>query len=262
MRAILRTLVCAVTVRNEAAPVPSPPKPVVLPPEDEAEPERGDDLGHAEGQSFMIEYRDAGGRLSTRRITVWSLGQGAGGVPVLKAFCHERKAQRTFRVDRIACCIDYGGEIHDDVASFMAENFGMAQELARQAAAPADPWAHARPIVHHDAAILSALSLCDGLMRDGEVRIAAEHCAALAAARGVTLDEAGYRALIAFIRRQRPTERSLLDACDALYDRPAQEVTDFMVAAVAVMDADGVRAPEEEALVNRLALDLTGMEVC
>lgn len=50
--------------------------------------------------AFFIEYRDASGGLSARRVTV----KQVIGIPphMLLCYCHERRAPRHFRVDRIA----------------------------------------------------------------------------------------------------------------------------------------------------------------
>src|SRR5438309_25609 len=58
-------------------------------------------IEHAEGQSFVLYYKDADGNLSIRSVSVWGIRHTDSGVPVLVAKCHLRKATRYFRVDRI-----------------------------------------------------------------------------------------------------------------------------------------------------------------
>lgn len=58
-----------------------------------------------------IEYADAVGGFARRRVTLKTCRVATGG-PVLGAICHERRAYRTFRLDRIRCVIDADGEIH------------------------------------------------------------------------------------------------------------------------------------------------------
>ncbi|WP_088624940.1 hypothetical protein [Oceanicola sp. 22II-s10i] len=53
----------------------------------------------------MIDYLDARGQASRRRITMRKLVAGSHG-PIVRAICHERKALRSFRYDRIQCFID------------------------------------------------------------------------------------------------------------------------------------------------------------
>ena len=57
-----------------------------------------------------IDYVDAAGRESRRRITLRSLHTGNNG-PILRAICHERRALRCFRIDRIECFIEPDGEV-------------------------------------------------------------------------------------------------------------------------------------------------------
>jgi len=68
----------------------------------------------------VIAYRDAKGQQSVRRITCQQI-ISAGGHAYLNAFCHERRARRQFRVDRIAQLIDiHTGEVTDDPGRFLA----------------------------------------------------------------------------------------------------------------------------------------------
>ena len=53
------------------------------------------------GQSFGMEYRDAEGVLSKRRITIRKLAYSADHNLLMKCFCWERVDARTFRADRI-----------------------------------------------------------------------------------------------------------------------------------------------------------------
>lgn len=58
----------------------------------------------------MIEYTDAQGAFSRRRITMRSITEFKG-VRTLQAMCHERHAIRNFRLDRISCLISQDGEV-------------------------------------------------------------------------------------------------------------------------------------------------------
>ena len=56
----------------------------------------------------IIDYKDAGGKRTRRRITMQRLVKGPEG-PIVEAICHERQRFRMFRCDRIECFIG-----HDD----------------------------------------------------------------------------------------------------------------------------------------------------
>lgn len=71
----------------------------------------------ASGMAMQIRYRDSRGRGSMRRISVISVGGAESGF-LLRAFCHERRAPRSFRSDRIEEAIDLAtGEIIEDMTS-------------------------------------------------------------------------------------------------------------------------------------------------
>lgn len=83
--------------------------------------ERNADLG---GLSLHIVYRDASGATSQRTIRCHKL-RTTQGVSYIDAYCLWRRAQRTFRLDRIANIFDYStGEELGDVRGFFAEQIG------------------------------------------------------------------------------------------------------------------------------------------
>jgi hypothetical protein len=73
---------------------------------------------------MMIEYTDAKGTMSRRRITTQSAEDKPTG-PILWAFCHERNAMRCFRIDRISSIIDQDGVV-EEAQPFFAEVLGDA----------------------------------------------------------------------------------------------------------------------------------------
>ncbi|MEP1930764.1 MAG: WYL domain-containing protein [Roseibium sp.] len=267
--------------RNEAAPLPRPPRDVLLGIEDDPD-ETDNALGEAEGQSFMIDYVSSKGEASSRRITVWGIKESANGTPMLVAKCHERNRTRSFRVDRIKCCIDYDGEVHDDVPAFMEDTFGMSRAYrARQAqtdtgiSSPTQPgisakeqverdakaaWSRARPYLRPHAEILSAISLSDGSMHPAEVAVAVRHCTMIAKKRGFDIENDQTR-LNAYIKRLRPTDKTLKKMATNLGQAPRSEITDLLVSAVELMDSDRKRHPAEVELVNQLSQELAMIDM-
>lgn len=59
-----------------------------------------------------IDYTDASGRRSRRRVTVRGISK-SGGHTCVECFCHERNAPRSFRLDRVNFFFDEDGQIHD-----------------------------------------------------------------------------------------------------------------------------------------------------
>ncbi|WP_305988732.1 hypothetical protein [Roseibium sp.] len=217
----------------------------------------------------MIEYVNSKGEQSTRRITVWGIKEGAGGIPLLVAKCHERKQTRTFRTDRIRCAIDYDGVVHEDVPVFLNETFGMSLSVSRlterqnavhQQEKQRSEWSLARSHLRPHAELLAALSLSDGTMRPAEIRIAVAHCLQIAVAAGFLI-EGESKKLTAYIKRLRPTEKTLQNAVERLRVAPPHEITDLLVSAVSLMDVDGKRHSAEVELVNQLSQDIAGMDM-
>lgn len=247
-----------------ARPLPSAPRQIVLPAVDDEQIERETEyLGDAEGQSFMIEYSDSGGRHSARRISVYGLSMGRAGIPLLTAKCHERNATRQFRVDRISCCIDYSGEVHDNVASFLFDNFGMSLALAtRKSTAESEArWKDILALIKDDAVLLAAMSESDGNVHSSEVDVATRHLASVVERTRISLTSSEIDMIAAYIRRLRPTGRSIARALDGIGRLGADSVTRLLRAAIAVLDADGRRHVAEIELLNQLSVELTGVAI-
>lgn len=86
-------------------------------PDDKSDPE----LSSLSGLSLIIEYENAKGEMSQRAITCQQLSVRAGK-EYLKAYCHQKKAQRTFRVDRFLDIFDAEtGESLSPVQAFFAQ---------------------------------------------------------------------------------------------------------------------------------------------
>lgn len=247
--------------RSHAREISAPPIPVVLPAADDADME-GEYLGNAEGQSFMIDYVDSGGRASRRRITVYGLALGNSGIPMLTAKCHERRATRTFRVDRIRCCIDFGGEVHEDVASFLQDNFGMSATLAARRQDPAlAGWQSVLDLVRDDAVILAAMSRSDGHVHVAEVDVAVRHLVAIVERRDDILSDADIARLSSHFARLHPTDDAIRRAVSRITAHGADHVQRLLRAVVALLDADGLRHSAEMRFLDTLCIEVTGVGI-
>lgn len=128
--------------------------------EDIFPPARGRD--RSRGWAGFAVYRDVQGEVSQRRITCRKLS-GYGAIELVHAFCHEREAARSFRVDRFEELIDLStGEVLDPIEHFEA--------LRRQGALLMVDKALTRL-----ALILVFMARCDGEYHPLE-RDALEHC--------------------------------------------------------------------------------------
>lgn len=244
-------------------PVDEVPVAILLPDSDADLPLSGEHLGYAEGQSFLIEYRDSRGQGSRRRISVYDLREGATGVPILLARCHERKATRMFRVDRIVCCIDYDGEVHDDVAMFLHDTFGMTLQAARSRPSPSlQRWETVRSAISADAVLLAALSRADFHIHRSETDAAADHlCALVERTTNIVLTDDEAVKIWRYVGRLRPGEDAIRRALQQLGAKEPDAIKRSLLAAVRVVDADGFRHPQEMSLINEVALELVGVRL-
>jgi len=83
-----------------------------------------------ENMFCVIEYIDAKGEKTRRRITMSSLHNGPTGL-IVHAICHERKAIRHFRVDRIFSVISAEGEVLQ-TRDFFSDLLGIEIAIAQQ----------------------------------------------------------------------------------------------------------------------------------
>lgn len=252
--------VIASTLANHVAsrPLPESPRTISLPAIDEDVITGDEQIGHAEGQSFLIEYSDSKGRLSSRRVTVWSIIAGAGGIASLLAFCHERKARRQFRIDRIKCFVDFDGEIFEDVPAFLIENFGMSVGIADAKASTENRWSAILTLIRSDAVLLTAIIRADGKITDGEVDNVKDYLWARAENTGYQLTTSEVYSMQRYAARLRPTEESIYRSLDEISKRTPSEISRLLRAAVAAMDADDERHLTEVTLINAISHDLIG----
>lgn len=267
----------------EGKPPPAPVVAVIIPAEDPDEseivtiPEPGDNyeqsegFGPAEGHYFMIEYQDSKGATSRRRITVHTIKEGSDGSPVLAGICHERKAYRMFRADRILSCIDLDGVIYDDVPLFLHETFGLPMatltprpKVAKtaRADAPAERhWMPLRNVAKPHATLLVALSQSDGALSEAEMAIAERHCLAVVDDAGFDLSPDEHRRMLDYIRRLRPSAPTIRESCELLFASDTETIRRFLETALELVDSDGQRHPAEVKLLDRIARDLTGVRL-
>jgi tellurite resistance protein len=258
----LEQLAELITIRAESRKLPAPPVPIYIR-DDDTDEEDGSFIGSAEGQSFIIEYVNTAGVCSTRSITVLSLKRGGDEVPMLFAKCHMRQMVRSFRVDRIVTCIDYNGEVHDDVPLYLFENFGMSQDEAARRNSDVDrlAWNQVRREHANHLMLLSALSHADAEMIEAEVQVISDYCASEAQNSGLTTSDGFLKLARAYVRRLRPTQTNINSALRELASEDHQSIMRALLAALAVVDADGIRHASETALLNEVALELIGTSI-
>jgi hypothetical protein len=218
-----------------------------------------------------IDYVDAKGNGSRRRITMRSITGGSHG-PILKAICHERRALRAFRCDRIECFIDEDGIVTDcdefftdilrvDLSAFTDPATKPNAKVEEHEPATIYPFGKPGSDIRYDpvtdlrqklsapVSVLVAVARCDGL-HDTEVAailnyIEDEAFAPDRAGQFVGLSAQDVDSLEPTIRRMRPSRDSLKKRLDYLNHMTEPQLDRFHRAVRKVVHADGQITAEE-----------------
>jgi len=209
----------------------------------------------------VIDYKDAAGRETRRRITMVKMW-GESGRGYVLAVCHERQALRTFRTDRIQCFIDAEtGEILLPKAFFktvFAIDLDAWQTPARRRADDR-LIVNIRDYLHSPLSLLVAAARADKdyhAAEIAEVQLYGEReVERLDAAKRfyASPDAAEIDALCQTIDRMRPQRGSIARHLRNVLRMPKEEQDRFNIALARVINADGVVRVEEEEFLRELA---------
>lgn len=203
-----------------------------------------------------IKYRATDGAFSSRRITFRRIVRSEGGSASLMAFCHERRAPRRFRCDRIEYFFDSHGEIIEPDDFWREIGVDLASlpispkpaPRPRTAATEAIPGVR-RPTVKTEINMLAGLSRCDGVMHPAEVEAILLYYVDRLEDGGEMLSPETIEALRARVSRMRPTREAIALATEKLFIGPTRLEPSararLLRAAHAVANADGVLKTEE-----------------
>lgn len=210
--------------------------------------------------STIIDYTDSGGQKTRRRITFRALSVQPTGV-LLRATCHERRAARAFRTDRIDWIID-----DDGVATTCADFFRSVMDIDLAALAqpiatttPDRDLAAARLIrdkLRPEVAILVAVARADGHFHDAELDVIMHYaedrvldliddCIIPDTVRIATLDHLGR-----IIAKMRPSRESLPGYLATVAERGAAGI--ISTAMAHIVQADGKLLLAEIEMIEEL----------
>jgi hypothetical protein len=236
---------------------------------------------HADGDlwgiSISIEYQDAQGAFSRRRVTLRRLYHTATGELCLGCFCHERQALRTFRFDRIHSVIDGDGvvwkpavfferelHVHHDVLVTQAPKIPISEIMVRPKQPPHDAPCLSTPVARQPPGyaqrsaardglrVLIALSRADGRFNDAELGIVLGYVVDTAARAGIRSDDADRRALTTYLRHQMPAAAVLASCLERLESMPIGEKRYFAGAALAITAADHAQRAAAAELMRQI----------
>jgi len=251
-RALSPAQVLARAIRDWPAP-PLPPG--VFPAIGEYDdPEQGgEDISLSEGQSFAIRYADSKGRISTRRITAWGTRKLPNGAIALVAWCHERKAKRVFRVDRINAAIDYSGLVHQPAAGFLRDIFGLSMPALSDE--DSGSWRNLRASMRPHVQMMAALTRPQGVMREREIYEILPFAARIWPA---FMEAENRLRLVNLIRRSRPVPDIIEDVFEEMLRLPKDELVASLQACKRVIEGEGVPSGAQTALFNLISEELIG----
>jgi len=218
--------------------------------QDEAEgPDLGDWIpGRLAGATFGVEYVDSKNARSIRRITALKLLYNSGD-PMLRCWCHERHAYRSFRLDRIKCCYDRNGEIFR-TEEFLRDGLGIYFENLVEISEPED-------LFGNGMRVLAALARIDGSVHPEETEKIIQYCVSVYDLHGANIPNRAAEIIPRLVRAQRPTTAVVDRSLRGLARATPEERRLFARYACEVADADGVQHPEEFRMLARLKDELT-----
>jgi len=112
----------------------------------------------------------------------------------------------------------------------------------------------------HHIVLLGLLSRADGDPAPVEREVIFKHCIDRAQKSGLSLTANDAAELGDYLRDLRPARTQLDHALKELERDPKDEIVALVEAAIALIDADGVRRPEEQKFLAELTADLESLE--
>lgn len=179
------------------------------------------------GRCFGIVYVDSRGRKSQRRITVKSLKPQESDL-LIRAFCHERQATRSFKASRIQQIVDLDtGEVAEDASEFFATY--LSDDPTYEALRECGPGLQ----------VLTFMARCDGEFHEFEKDCIVEY----------VLEKADHSvdtyAVEKHVEGLHPDSESFERGLVITSERGEAELKDLISWLKKVVDADGVVSDEE-----------------
>ena len=231
------------------------------------------------GISFAIEYVDSRGGISHRRVTMHDAWRGKDDIVYLRCLCHERKAARTFRFDRIRHVIDIDGVVHQPALYFADELQIDLPPEAADSSAEKEPDLHVdkssvpkaivtapppdaaekpglvqRRVARDGIRLLIGLARSDGELHPAELEIVLDYVEGRCEREGVGFTDSDRHTLVGYLKRQHPTVDVLQQCLDRMDQESNVEQRHFAVAALALAKADGVEDEAEFAMLRQLGV--------
>lgn len=237
---------------------------------DESNNAPDDDLGFAEGQTFIIEYCDAYKNVTMRRITAYNIRRNSNGIPLIVAKCHERNADRSFRIDRIVGVYDMDGVNVSSVKQFLIDDFGMAPQFAemaephqpKRALAKTNNITAAKHVVRSQGVhLLWCFANADGDFDPRELDVIIDYCEQCCLEKNLHLSESDRADLAKYIKSLRPTSHTVDKSISDMGRANNTSLNRFLKYCVLIAKADGHIHPDEITAINTISNEIVGYDI-
>lgn len=223
------------------------------------------EIGYAEGQTFGIEYENAKGEFSQRKITVRDIAMGTT-CPLLRGYCHKTKMFKAFRTDRISTIFDMDGELFE-VDIFLNENLGIPLEVLKgeyntrsnALRTSGNHKAELSSLIKNQATLLNALAMADGIICENEIDVIIRYSVSYIERTGIFLSDNEIIYLQKYLKRLRPSQKNVLDSLENIYVFPLDDKQRFLQSCMDVVKADNKISPSESEMLQDFTNHLTGV---
>jgi hypothetical protein len=194
------------------------------------------------GTAYYITYEDAAGEISHRRVIVRKVSKNSTGNIVLLCYCHERKAVRAFRIDRISEAVDLStGEVIENLESHL--NHICGGEISSRY--PVSKTSKILSRFRYQLNILIFLGRCDGRLHPFEMDTIFEYL--MNVAFDAEIDE---KEVKEFVGHQYPDHDIYFASIEKL--KPRQELQRVLRYACRMIQADEIITPDEHRFVEEM----------
>lgn len=203
------------------------------------------------GATFAIEYVDAAGAFSRRRITLRSIERAYGDL-LFHAWCHERQAPRKFYGARMQSVIDLRtGEVHKPPSSFLCQIAPIAGATNDGSAGEPRPRRRELPAAGKIGSnVLVFIARCDGHEHEQETQVINKWASELNSA--IAIEDVAWH-----IERMHPDAGIFRDALNEMRRWSVVERDRFLDAARALVEADAQTHADEAAFLAELRAAIT-----
>ncbi len=184
------------------------------------------------GMVVGIEYTDANNFKTRRRISFSRVNETTG---TISAYCLERAAPRSFRIDRINCFIDLDGQVFSPPDFFSLLGGPNGPHIQGETKQRPPVW----EIFWRRLVIFCAMGHSDGFMHEEEVEAVCVAMLDHAERDGLFCKDPEIEALRARIRRIKITAQDAINAAKKLSTQPVQSKKRIMRSLARIANTDG-----------------------